>query len=165
MPSGTQRPKLVREALDKWVTVTAKAKQIAEQAKFEPKALALPSEAPLRDAVSKLVENCAFFSEAALRFPALVGKLFAQDAKLRSLYVWSLDFTQRMRLHDEDTQEVIDLAQQELQLVEKAPTFVNPFHKSLEQQQRELYDQLKAEEAAKKAAKSRKPSKSKHSEL
>lgn len=91
----------------------------------------MSSDEKVRDQIALIVENVAFLGEFALYFPKFVKKLFNSDNNFKELYKWSFFFAKNLSFFDNQTNEMLDLAAQELLLIPKSDNFVNPYYKEL----------------------------------
>lgn len=95
----------------------------------------LPTDTNLKEQTCRIVENVAFLAEFALYFPDYVAKIFESDKSFKELYDWSFKFARNLSLYDERTNEMLDLAGQELFLLPRQDDFVNPYSKELRKEE------------------------------
>ncbi|KHJ81179.1 hypothetical protein OESDEN_19135, partial [Oesophagostomum dentatum] len=113
----------------------------------------------LRNALSKVLDNIAFFSDLSVRLPFL-EKIMQKNRKLRAVVVWSYKFAKDSGLCDDATYKVLDLMAQQHDIIPRPENFVNPYDKEnakkqLEEQERRE-QKKRAEEKEKKTPKKKK---------
>jgi len=124
-----QKYSMISNIFTKLFEVEEKAKQTIEDSEYVLGA-DLPKEAPVLEALSHIVENCAFFGDIVLRLPDISHRVIKDIPKLESMYKWCISFSMAADLCDKSTQKMFDLLAQELDLVPKNDTYVNPYKKS-----------------------------------
>ncbi|XGW13537.1 hypothetical protein V3C99_000115 [Haemonchus contortus] len=101
----------------------------------------------LTNAISKVLENVAFFSDLSLRFP-FIEKLMEKDRKLRTDVVWAYNYFKETGLCDVDTSKVLDMMAQQHGIIPKSEKFINPYDK--ERAKKDL-EELAAQEQERRA--------------
>ncbi|KAK5965710.1 Leucine-rich repeat domain containing protein [Trichostrongylus colubriformis] len=76
----------------------------------------------LTNAISKVLENIAFFSDLSLRFPFL-EKTMEKDRKLRTVIVWAYHYAKGTGLCDTDTYKVLDMMAQQHGIIPKTEKY------------------------------------------
>ena len=94
-------------------------------------------EAELREAVSMVVENAAFVCQFVLYFPEMVGRMFRKDDDLMRTFKWAYEMSLKLSLHDPGTEELMDLAGQELQLIPRRDDYTNPYSQASRREEME----------------------------
>ncbi|EPB72916.1 hypothetical protein ANCCEY_07987 [Ancylostoma ceylanicum] len=107
----------------------------------------------LTNALSKVLENIAFFADLSVRLPFLENVMH-RNRKLRTVVVWAYDYAKKTGLCDRATYKVLDLMAQQHEIIPRPENFVNPYDKErtkkhLEEQERKE-QQKRAEEKEKK---------------
>ena len=125
----SQKYSMISNIFTKVFEVEEKAKQTIEDSDYVLGA-DLPKEAPVLEALSQIVENCAFFGDIVLRLPDISHRVLKDIPKLESMYKWCISFSMATHLCDKSTQKMFDLLTQELELVPKNESYVNPYKKS-----------------------------------
>ncbi|EYB95480.1 hypothetical protein Y032_0159g3284 [Ancylostoma ceylanicum] len=115
----------------------------------------------LTNALSKVLENIAFFADLSVRLPFLENVMH-RNRKLRTVVVWAYDYAKKTGLCDRATYKVLDLMAQQHEIIPRPENFVNPYDKErtkkhLEEQERKE-QQKRAEEKEKKISKKKKAS-------
>ncbi|CAD5227200.1 unnamed protein product [Bursaphelenchus xylophilus] len=158
--NNKDRVKLLKNYIQKLSQEGEKAKKEVEDKGYTPKAHEIPQKQSLKEAVTNIVKNIAFFAEAVANFPKRMKKEFVENEKFKGLVEWGLDFSDKMDLYDDDTKKIVEIAKIELEVLPRPEGFVNPYFKTKEQKQQELYEENKRREAEKKDPK--KPRKDKN---
>ncbi|CAD6185894.1 unnamed protein product [Caenorhabditis auriculariae] len=89
----------------------------------------------LRDLLSKVVENTAFFSDLSLHFSQFFEKKLAKDRKLKTTVVWAFNYAKDTGLLDPETLDRVNLMAQQHEIVQRSP--------ELEEIEREAYEEMK----------------------
>ncbi len=92
-------------------------------------ATAFPDNDVTRTALAHVVENTCFLGDVLLRFPDFIQELFSADGEWDQLFKWCLSFVESSGLTDKRTDELLDLAAQEVGMREKRPDYRNPYRK------------------------------------
>lgn len=78
-------------------------------------------------ALSRTLENAAFFADLSLYFPDMVKKMYKSDNDLKTLANWAITFSNSSNFYDGKTTKLMHLVGQELGLTDKEPDYVNPY--------------------------------------
>ena len=124
-----QKYSMISNIFGKLFEVEEKAKQSIEDSEYVLGA-DLPKEEAVLEALSQIVENCAFFGDIVLRLPDISHRVLRDNHKYESLYKWCISFSMATDLCDKNTQKMFDLLAQELELIPKNESYVNPYKKS-----------------------------------
>ncbi|XP_011315560.1 coiled-coil domain-containing protein 134-like [Fopius arisanus] len=82
----------------------------------------------LRDGLSSVLENTAFFGDIVLQVPDITHRILKKNSHWKNQMQWSLNFANETRfLLDEATGGMLDLAFQELNITQRLPNYVNPY--------------------------------------
>ncbi|GMT19305.1 hypothetical protein PFISCL1PPCAC_10602 [Pristionchus fissidentatus] len=138
-----QRP-FIEEIVKNIKTILIDGRETLERIRFIPVAGVLPESETVRDSLSKVLENVAFLSDLALRFPSVV-KPRMKDVKLKTVVVWAVETTKKSELIDETTRSVVKMMEMEMGLTPKEDGYVNPYgeEKSKEEREREAVQEMK----------------------
>lgn len=68
-----------------------------------------------------------FLGDLALFFPDVFHRFYDKDQQRRILTSWSYSFAAETEFYDEQSLEILSLMAQELNLIEKSPSFHNPY--------------------------------------
>ena len=121
-----QKYEMISNIFNKLFEVEEKAKQAIEDSDYVLGGR-LPEEGQTLEALSQVVENCAFFGDVVLRLPDISQRVLTSSPKYESLYKWCISFSMATDLLDKNTQKMFDLLAQELGLVPKSESYVNPY--------------------------------------
>ena len=146
---------LLNELLKNINKVMVASQKKLQSKKYTPKKQHLPSDNELRESSSIIIENTAFISELSLYFPDFIKKNFAKDANFRTLYTWAYNFSKSFSFYDAQTTKMLNLAAQELEIIQREDNFKNPYKqlgKSKEDIERNALDEIKRNQEKKKEA-------------
>ncbi|VDD86271.1 unnamed protein product [Enterobius vermicularis] len=153
-----------KKLLDELLVVRT-AKGVIERSGYQPKDPFPEKDEKLRDAVSNVVENTAFFCEFVLRFPTKFYRL-KKSQEWNELVRWGYEFTSAMNVYDTAEKKLLNLAAQQLSLIPRDENFHNPYDKKVQKEEierEEAREKRKLEkQKEKKQRKERKPSLSKN---
>ena len=126
-----KQTKLLEAMITKMVSVLTLSKTTLMNGGYEIQGGGLPSDEHLREALALVVENTCLASDLLLRFPHFMHKQLRTHQELDLTYKWALGFTQEMAqsLLDSSAVKLMDLALQELGLIERSADYVNPYNK------------------------------------
>uniref|UniRef100_A0AC34QTY7 Coiled-coil domain-containing protein 134 n=1 Tax=Panagrolaimus sp. JU765 TaxID=591449 RepID=A0AC34QTY7_9BILA len=128
LSDGDQQKKLVRELVSSIISVLTATRQIIEKAKFDPRSRKLPQDEKLKEKISEVLENTPFFMEFALYYPHFVTKTYKKP-DVKELIDWAYRFSLDFGIYDESTLKMMNLAGQELRIIERSDDFFNPYDK------------------------------------
>lgn len=121
-----QKYKMISNIFNKLFEVEEKAKQAIEDSDYVLGGR-LPDDGQTLEALSQVVENCAFFGDIVLRLPDISHRVLTSSPKYESFYKWCISFSMATDLLDKSTQTMFDLLAQELSLVPRSESYVNPY--------------------------------------
>lgn len=104
----------------------------------------------LKDALSKLHENTALFTDLSLSFSEFFETKVQKDRKLKTLLVWAYNYSIKTGIFDSETEKKVNLMAQQHELIEKDEKFFNTYDKE------RAKETMAAEETQRKQKKSRK---------
>ena len=133
-----RRSGMVRTVVEKITQVTLQARQSLREEDFADGVDDdnFPEDDETKTALAQVLENAAFLGDVLLRFPDEVGAIFGAKPDWKAHFVWCLDFMARTRLADEATERMMKLVRQELRLVERDESYVNPYRVQRKRQKR-----------------------------
>uniref|UniRef100_A0A914X4R5 Coiled-coil domain-containing protein 134 n=1 Tax=Plectus sambesii TaxID=2011161 RepID=A0A914X4R5_9BILA len=135
MPDVKKRTKLVEQLVTAIHKVIGDSKLVVESAGFTPGDPLPTDKSAVRDGISQVLENAAFFAELALRFPKQISQLYMENRKLQVLVNWAIGFSHATGFYDSTTTELIHLASQELGIIPREENFVNPYRNAQSKQE------------------------------
>lgn len=121
-----KQAKLVNIVLDKINEVLTASKLKLESSDYIPGG-AFPEDESTRDALSQVLENTAFFGEIVLRLPNIAHTVLNMNKAGAVVLNWAIGFSNSTELYDETTTKLVNLVAQELGLVERDPSYHNPY--------------------------------------
>ncbi|CAJ0598248.1 unnamed protein product [Cylicocyclus nassatus] len=101
----------------------------------------------LRSALSKVLENIAFFADLSVRFPFL-EKTIEKDRKLKTVVVWAYNYAEESGLCDSATNKMLKLMAQQHQIIPRPENFVNPYDKDTAKKKLEELERLERQKQA-----------------
>ena len=112
-------------------TVLVKSRNKLLEGGYEVEGGGLPGDETLKEALALVVENTCLASDLLLRFPHFMHNKLREMPELDSTYKWALGFTQEMAesLLDSSAAKLMNLALQEMGLIERSEDYVNPYKK------------------------------------
>lgn len=116
----------------------------------------------LSTAISKVLENIAFFADLSLRFPFL-EKTLQKNQKLRTVVAWAYRYAKGTGLCDAETYKVLDMMAQQQGIIPKSESFVNPYDKEGAKKELDRIAQEEQQRRAKEKSKDVKMTKDKKS--
>ena len=87
----------------------------------------LPQDGRVLESLSTVLENCALVGDVILRLPSIAHRLLLKNSEWMTSVKHCITFCQSTRLLDPITQEMFNLAAQELNLVPRSANFTNPY--------------------------------------
>ena len=102
---------------------------------FVPGSTELLSEEIL-EKVSLVLENTCLASDLLLRLPDEMSSKIENNKDWLVTFTWALSFSEETSLLDESSLKLLSLANQELNLVERDPSYVNPYRQPKKQHKR-----------------------------
>ncbi|CAF3667789.1 unnamed protein product [Rotaria sp. Silwood1] len=127
MQTDVKRYKAVQMLMDQIFKVLNSSRIALTSAGFVPSVSSFPTEESVREQLSLLLENVLFLGDIALFFPDVFHRFYDQDQQRRILTSWSYSFAIETEFYDEKSLEILSLMAQELNLIEKSPSFHNPY--------------------------------------
>lgn len=121
-----KQSKLVNIVLGKINEVVSSLRVKLENSDYIPGG-PFPQDENIRDALSQVLENTAFFGEIILRLPDIAHAVMKQDKASSLMLHWAVGFSNSTGLYDQSMSKMIHLVAQELGLVEKDPNYHNPY--------------------------------------
>ena len=79
--------------------------------------------------VSLVLENTCLACDLLMRLPDETGDRLKANSAWDSIFKWAINFAIETGLLDDSSQMLLNLASQELGLIEKQPNYVNPYRK------------------------------------
>jgi hypothetical protein len=92
----------------------------------------LPQDAHVMESLSTLMENCALVGDVVLRLPDISHRLLNKNPEWMRLTRHCFTFCPSTRLMDPVTEEMFNLASQELHLIPRNANFTNPYREKEE---------------------------------
>uniref|UniRef100_A0A915AZH6 Uncharacterized protein n=1 Tax=Parascaris univalens TaxID=6257 RepID=A0A915AZH6_PARUN len=129
MDNLKKRNTLIIDLINRMQKVIDEAKQLIMKCNYTVGGVFPFANTQLKEAIGNVVENTAFFCEFALRFPSVVGKKYWNDRKFRSTIEWAYKFSEIADLYDDTARRLLNLAGQELHIIEREENFINPYDK------------------------------------
>ncbi|XP_011331187.3 coiled-coil domain-containing protein 134 [Ooceraea biroi] len=115
---------------EKMVDVIESSRSVVEKGGFSSNS-SFPEDTNVRDALSSILENTAFFGDVILHLPNVTHRILRARQKWNSTIHWSLSFVNQTRhLLDKSTIAMIRLVEQELNITERDPSYFNPYASS-----------------------------------
>ncbi|CAF3735909.1 unnamed protein product [Rotaria sordida] len=139
MQTDVKRYKAVQMLLDQIFQVLNSSRIALTSAGFVPSISSFPTEETVREQLSLLLENVLFLGDLALFFPDVFHRFYDQDQQRRILTSWSYSFAAETEFYDEKSLEILSLMAQELNLIEKSPSFHNPYVFKQKDQQKKQF--------------------------
>ena len=126
-----KQTKLLEAMITQMLSVLTKSRSKLLEGGYEVQGGGLPTDQPMREALALVVENTCLASDLLLRFPHFMHKKLKSNQELDATYKWALGFTQEMAqsLLDVSAVKLMDLALQEMGLIERSDDYVNPYKK------------------------------------
>ncbi|CAN7940542.1 unnamed protein product, partial [Ixodes pacificus] len=121
-----KQAKLVNIVLGKIAEVLTASKVKLENSDYIPGGN-FPHDDETRDALSQVLENTAFFGEIVLRLPDISHAVLGENKASALMVHWAVGFANSTGFYDDTTTELIGLVAQELGLVDKDPSYHNPY--------------------------------------
>ena len=87
----------------------------------------LPDDTRIMELLSSLMENCALVGDVVLRLPDISQRILKRNKEWMTCIEQCLTFCKMTRLLDPVTEEMFELAAQELNLVPRSDNFTNPY--------------------------------------
>ncbi|CAF0882638.1 unnamed protein product [Adineta ricciae] len=127
MQTDVKRYKAVQILMDQIFKVLNESRITLTSAGFVPSISPFPTEETTREQLSLLLENVLFLGDLALFFPDVFHRFYDKDQQRRTLTSWSYSFAAETEFYDEKSLEILSLMAQELNLIERSPSFHNPY--------------------------------------
>ena len=87
------------------------------------------SSGPTMEKVALVLENTCLASDLLMRLPDETSERLKANNAWDSVFKWAINFSSETRFLDESSQMLLNLASQELGLIEKQPNYINPYRK------------------------------------
>ncbi|XP_014250239.1 coiled-coil domain-containing protein 134-like [Cimex lectularius] len=124
-----KQKQMVQTIAQKVFEVIKKSKKTLENARYIPGESNFPWDENVRDALSNVLENTAFFGDIILRLPDISHEVLKDNLEWNYLLKWGLFFTKQTALVDQKTHIMLTLVNQEMNYTERHVNFTNPFRK------------------------------------
>ena len=146
MGDGDKQRKTVTELVTTIARVLSSSRNSIESAKYDPKSKKFPDDQQLRERICEILENTPFFLEFALYYPNVVRKIYNKE-DIKELVLWSYRFSLDFGIYDDSTLKMVDLAAQELNIIERSEDFFNPYDRLLVREMKQMETIAAAKEA------------------
>ena len=133
----------VNDLVTNMLRVLATSKKTIENNKFDPKSRQFPAEnEALRENIANLIDNIPFLCEFILYYPQILRKKYIGNTDFKNVVDWGYQFSLDFGIYDEHTLQILNLAGQELEIIERKDDYVNPYDRMnfKEQMQREAIE-------------------------
>ncbi|UJR09830.1 hypothetical protein I4U23_014056 [Adineta vaga] len=127
MQTDVKRYKAVQMLMDQIFKVLNESRIALTSAGFVPSISPFPTDETTREQLSLLLENVLFLGDLALFFPDVFHRFYDKDQQRRTVTSWSYSFAAETEFYDEKSLEILSLMAQELNLIERSPSFHNPY--------------------------------------
>lgn len=87
------------------------------------------SSGPTMEKVALVLENTCLASDLLMRLPDETSERLKVNNAWDSVFKWAINFSSETGFLDESSQMLLNLASQELGLIEKQPNYINPYRK------------------------------------
>ena len=87
------------------------------------------SSGPTMEKVALVLENTCLASDLLMRLPDETSERLKANNAWDSVFKWAINFSSETGFLDESSQMLLNLASQELGLIEKLPNYTNPYRK------------------------------------
>ena len=87
------------------------------------------SSGPTMEKVALVLENTCLASDLLMRLPDETSERLKANNAWDSVFKWAINFSSETGFLDESSQMLLNLASQELGLIEKQPNYINPYRK------------------------------------
>ncbi|EDV20531.1 uncharacterized protein TRIADDRAFT_31801 [Trichoplax adhaerens] len=125
----TKQYKMAEAMIQKIFEVLFESKAVIIDTGYIPE-MAFPKDEKIRDAISKIYENTAFFGEIALRLPDITHKIYDRKTEWRYAIHWSVGFcNDSVSIFHGPHKKLLNLMSQELKLIPRDANYVNPYSK------------------------------------
>uniref|UniRef100_A0AC34GP03 Coiled-coil domain-containing protein 134 n=1 Tax=Panagrolaimus sp. ES5 TaxID=591445 RepID=A0AC34GP03_9BILA len=165
IPETKKQHSVVNELVSSIIRVISTAKNAIINTKFDPSQGQFPNDnEDLREHIASVIENTPFLCEFILYYPNIVKKEYTKNDEFKELVNWAYKFGHDFGIYDDLTLKFLNLAGQELEIIEREENYVNPYDRSLlqEKMQRDAIQEAnEAREAKKKAKKAEEKQKKK----
>ncbi|KAG5331217.1 CC134 protein, partial [Acromyrmex charruanus] len=130
--------KMIAMLAEKVVEVIESSKNVLEKAGFLQYNSSFPEDANIKDALSSILENIALFGDIVLHLPDITHRILRTQPRWNSTIHWSLNFAnQTQYLLNKSTITMFRLVEQELNITERDPAYLNPYRSAAHAGQRE----------------------------
>ncbi|XP_063240935.1 coiled-coil domain-containing protein 134-like [Bacillus rossius redtenbacheri] len=143
--------KMVTLIAEKVFSTIQSSRAVLEGSGYIPGSSAFPEEENTRDALAKVLENTALFGDLVLRLPGAAAQVLRSRHEWEVLYHWSLSFSSQTSLLDTATRKLVHLVEQELNITERSPNYINPYRKQQKKQEKLDSSEEKKRKSDKKA--------------
>ncbi|XP_076665276.1 coiled-coil domain-containing protein 134 [Andrena cerasifolii] len=149
--------KMITVLGEKMMDVIEASKSLIEAAGFDPDDRSLPQNVTVQSAISTVLENTALFGDIVLHFPHVAHRILKSQRKWYTMINWTIDFTNRSsHFLDKETNTMLDLLAQELNMKEREPGYFNPYWRPVDPRQRDK-DETKTKKVKRKEKRKRGP--------
>ena len=126
-----KQTKMLDAMVTQILTVLTKSRAKLIEGGYEVEGGGLPADEQIREALALVLENTCLSSDLLLRFPYYMHQKLRDIPELDATYKWALGFTQEMAqsLLDSSAVKLMNLALQEMGLIETSADYVNPYKK------------------------------------
>ncbi|UXI16943.1 hypothetical protein NH340_JMT02886 [Sarcoptes scabiei] len=76
-----------------------------------------------------IIENCALFSNIALKLPDISKRILNEQIKWIDYFRWCSEFSTKSQLIDEISMKMFNLASQQLKIIQREDNFMNPYER------------------------------------
>ncbi|KDQ71586.1 coiled-coil domain-containing protein 134-like [Zootermopsis nevadensis] len=121
--------KMVSVIAEKVFSVIKSSRVTLESLGYIPGISAFPKDEDTLDALANILENTALFGDILLRLPDISHKILISKHEWEVSLQWSLGFSNQTHLLDKQTQKLVYLASQEINVTERNPNYLNPYSK------------------------------------
>ncbi|KYN02698.1 hypothetical protein ALC62_06498 [Cyphomyrmex costatus] len=140
--------KMIAMLAEKVMEVIESSKSVLEKAGFLQHNSSFPEDTNVKDALSSILENIALFGDIILHLPDITHRILRTQPGWNSTLHWSLNFANQTRyLLNKSTITMFRLVEQELNITERDPAYLNPYRSAAHAGQRE--DSIKKKSAKK----------------
>ncbi|KYN16650.1 hypothetical protein ALC57_11159, partial [Trachymyrmex cornetzi] len=130
--------KMIAMLVEKAVEVIESSKSVLEKADFLQNNSSFPEDANVKDALSNILENIVLFGDIVLHLPDITHRILRTQPGWNSTIHWSLNFANQTRyLLNKSTITMFRLVEQELNITERDPAYLNPYRSAAHAGQRE----------------------------
>ena len=117
---------MVKMLLNKLFKVLGEAQINVMQLGFAP-GDPFPTEEKVRDAVSMIAENTAFFGDIVLRLPDIAHDILRRSQEWNIILKWSVGFCNDTEIYEARDKKLLHLMAQEVHIIPKDENYTNPY--------------------------------------